>query len=287
MRMGIYFLAEQISVNATPFFPNHTWLTNSLLVTVIVAALLLVWARSATAKMELVPSGRQNVFETIVEALYTTFEGIVGRHMIAKTFPLIATLFVFILAANWFGLVPGVGTIGFGPPAHGPLALEEVQRPLLRPSNADLNMTLGMALFFMIWWVIWTVSEVGVIGFLKENFAPKGGMKGAMWFVLLPLFIFTGIIEIISIIFRPISLSLRLFGNIYAGETLLHTMSELGSGLPIPLNFITSVLFPLPFYFLELLVGILQAFVFALLCAVYIRLSTTHPEGEGEGAHGH
>jgi F-type H+-transporting ATPase subunit a len=287
MRMGIYFLAEQISVNATPFFPNHAWFTNSLLVTVIVAGLLLFWARSATAKMELVPSGNQNVFETIVEALYTTFEGIVGRHMIAKTFPLIATLFVFILAANWFGLVPGVGTIGFGPPAHGPLALSEVQRPLLRPANADLNMTLGMALFFMIWWVIWTVSEVGVIGFLKENFAPKGGMKGVMWFVLLPLFIFTGIIEIISIIFRPISLSLRLFGNIYAGETLLHTMSELGSGLPIPLNWITSVLFPLPFYFLELLVGILQAFVFALLCAVYIRLSTTHPEGEGEGAHGH
>ncbi|MBW0001221.1 MAG: F0F1 ATP synthase subunit A [Verrucomicrobia bacterium] len=287
--MGIYFLAEQISVNATPFFPNHVWFTNSLLVTVIVAGLLLVWARSATARMELVPSGHQNVFETVVEALYTTFEGIVGRHMIAKTFPLIATLFVFILAANWFGLVPGVGTIGFGPPAHGPLALEEVQRPLLRPSNADLNMTLGMALFFMIWWVIWTISEVGVVGFLKENFAPKGGMKGAMWFVLLPLFIFTGIIEIISIIFRPVSLSLRLFGNIYAGETLLHTMSELGSGLPIPLNWITSVLFPLPFYFLELLVGILQAFVFALLCAVYIRLSTTHPEGEGEGAgaHGH
>jgi F-type H+-transporting ATPase subunit a len=287
MRMGTYFLAEQISVNATPFFPSHSWFTNSFLVTIIVAALLLVWARSATARMELVPSGQQNVFETIVEALYTTFEGIVGRHMIAKTFPLIATLFVFILAANWFGLVPGVGTIGFGPPAHGPLALEEVQRPLLRPANADLNMTLGMALFFMIWWVIWTVSEVGVVGFLKENFAPKGGMKGAMWFVLLPLFIFTGIIEIISIIFRPISLSLRLFGNIYAGETLLHTMSELGSGLPFPLNFITSVLFPLPFYFLELLVGILQAFVFALLCAVYIRLSTTHPEGEGEGAHGH
>jgi F-type H+-transporting ATPase subunit a len=242
-------------------------------------------ARWATRKMQLVPSGPQNLFEAVVETLYNTFEGIVGRHMISKVFPLLATLFIFILTANWFGLIPGVGTIGFGEPAGAPLGLKEVSEPLLRPANADLNMTLGMAAFFMIWWVIWTFSEVGVAGFLKENFAPKGGIKGRMWLLLLPLFIFVGLIEMVSIAFRPVSLSLRLFGNMFAGETLLHTMSTLGSGLPIPLNWLTSVIFPLPFYFLELLVGLLQAFVFALLCAVYIRLSTSH-EGEEE-AHGH
>jgi F-type H+-transporting ATPase subunit a len=288
MRVVTLFLAaEQITVNANPFFPNASWFTNSLLVTLIVAGLLLLWARSATQRMRLVPSGSQNIFEAIVETLYTTFEGIVGRHMIPKVFPLLATLFVFILSTNWFGLIPGVGTIGFGQPAPGLLALEEVQRPLLRPANADLNMTLGMSLFFMIWWLFWTISEVGVIGFLKENFAPKGGIKGLLWILLLPLFIFVGFIEIISIIFRPVSLSLRLFGNIYAGETLLHAMSTLGMALPIPLNYISTVLFPLPFYFLELLVGVLQAFVFALLCAVYIRLSTSHDGGEEGEGHAH
>jgi F-type H+-transporting ATPase subunit a len=277
--------AEEISVHATPVSPLWTWFTDSFLVTIIVTVLLILLARWATRNMQLVPSGPQNLFEAIVETLYNTFEGIVGRHMIAKVFPLIATLFIFILSANWFGLIPGVGTVGFGEPDGTPLGLKEVTEPLLRPANADLNMTLGMAAFFMIWWLFWTFSEVGVIGFIKENFAPKGGLKGAMWLALLPLFIFVGFIEMISIAFRPVSLSLRLFGNIFAGETLLHTMSTLGSGLPIPLNWLSSVIFPLPFYFLELLVGILQAFVFALLCAVYIRLSTSH-EGEEE-AHGH
>jgi F-type H+-transporting ATPase subunit a len=97
----------------------------------------------------------------------------------------------------------------------------------------------------------------------------------------MPLFIFVGCIEILSILLRPVSLSLRLFGNIYAGETLLHTMTSLGLALPFPLNWIAAVLFPLPFYFLELLVGILQALVFSALCGVYIRLSTHQPE---EGA---
>ncbi len=273
--------AEQLTVTANPLFPNMTWFTNSVLVTVIVTALVVIWARRSTAKMTLMPSGPQNLFEAVVETLYITFEGIVGKHMISKVFPLIATLFIFILSANWFGLIPGVGTIGFGEPGTFPLALKEVTAPLLRPANADLNMTLGMALFFMAWWLFWTIQEVGVIGFLKHIFAPKGGLKGALWFALVPLFAFVGVIEVISIAIRPVSLSFRLFGNMYAGETLLHTMSSLGGSLPFPLNWVCSILFPLPFYFLELLVGLLQAFVFSMLCAVYIKLSTEHEEGEG------
>ncbi len=144
-------------------------------------------------------------------------------------------------------------------------------------------MTLGMALLFMVLWVVWTIQEVGAIGFLKEQFAPKGDVTGFLRWALIPLFLFVGVIELISIAIRPVSLSFRLFGNIYAGETLLHTMQTIGSGLPFGLGFLTSVLFPLPFYFLELLVGLLQAFVFAMLCAVYIKLST----GSEEGEHGH
>ena len=277
--------AEQLTMNAQPFLPNVSWLTNSLVVAVIVTILVLVWARRATRHIEVLPSRRQNAFEAIVEGLYSLFEGIVGRHMIPKVFPLLATLLLFILASNWFGLVPGVGTIGWGKPAPGFLALDDVTTPLLRPANADLNTTVGMALFFMAWWVIWTLSEVGLGGFVKENFEPKGGIKGLLWYVLLPLFIFVGCIEMISIAFRPVSLSLRLYGNMYAGEALLHTMTQLGLSLPVPLSWLAGIIFPLPFYFLELLVGLLQAFVFALLCAVYIQQSTSHGGEETESAH--
>jgi len=275
--------AEQLTVGANPLIPGVPWFTNSMLVTIIVTVLVVIWARQSTKKMTLIPSGVQNLFEAVVETLYITFEGVVGKHMIPKVFPLVATLFLFILTANWFGLVPGVGTIGFGEPGGGPLGLKEIHYPLLRPANADLNMTLGMALFFMVWWTVWTIQEVGVIGFLKENFAPKGDLKGLLRYALLPLFLFVGVIEMISIAIRPVSLSFRLFGNMYAGETLLHTMGAIGASLPVPLSWIALILFPLPFYFLELLVGLLQAFVFAMLCAVYIKLSTGH-EGEG-GSH--
>jgi len=120
-----------------------------------------------------------------------------------------------------------------------------------------------------------------VIGFLKEQFVPKGDVSGFLRYALIPLFLFVGVIELI---FDRDSTGFRClfgyFGNIYAGETLLHTMQTIGSGLPFGLGFLTSVLFPLPFYFLELLVGLLQAFVFAMLCAVYIKLSTGSEEGE-------
>jgi F-type H+-transporting ATPase subunit a len=274
--------AEDLTVNANPFFPNLVWFTNSMLVTIVVTLIILIWARRSTQKMELVPKGVQNLFEALVEILYTTFEGVVGRHMIPKVFSLLATLFIFILTANWFGLIPGVGTIGFGKPGGGFGSLEEIVQPLLRPVNADLNMTFGMAVFFFAWWIIWTVQEVGVIGFLKHTFEPKGGVKGFLKLALFPLFIFVGIIELFSIFIRPVSLSFRLFGNIFAGETLLHSMATIGASLPWPLSWLALILFPLPFYFLELLVGVLQAFVFAMLCAVYIKLSTG---GEEEGAH--
>jgi F-type H+-transporting ATPase subunit a len=273
MEPNFFLAAEELTVQANPFFPKAAWFTNSMLVTVIVTILLVIWARRSTRRMELLPKGRQNLFEAVVEILYTTFEGVVGKHMIPKVGSLLATLFIFILASNWFGLVPGVGTIGFGEPSGAPLGLKEVTQPLLRPANADLNMTFGMAIFFMLWWVIWTWQEVGPIAFLKHNFEPKGDIKGFMWAALLPLFIFVGFIELFSIAIRPVSLSFRLFGNIFAGETLLHTMQNLGAALPFPLNYISSVVFPLPFYFLELLVGLLQAFVFSMLCAVYIKLS--------------
>jgi F-type H+-transporting ATPase subunit a len=275
-------------MTADPPVAGIPWFTNSMVVTIIVTVLLVVFCRKATKNIQVVPRGTQNLFEAIVEGLYDMFEGIVGKHMISKCFTLLATLFIFILAVNWFGLFPGVGTIGFSPQEYhtGPFSLSRVTAPLLRPSSADLNMTLAMAALFMVLWLYWTIREVGTGGFIAHIFAPKGGLKGALAMALLPIFLFVGVIEIVSIAFRPVSLSLRLFGNVYAGETLLHEMGSLGAGAGAPWSYILAVVIPLPFYFLELLVGLLQALVFALLCSVYIQLSTSHDEDEEHGAHG-
>ena len=285
---SLLFIAAGLTLNAPSFSQKHLgvgyfeWLTNSLLVSFLVVGFILFWARQSTARLEVVPGRVQNLFEAIVEALYDMMEGIVGRHMISRVFSLLATLFLFILVSNWFSLLPGVGSIGWGEKAPGFLNVPHVEVPLLRPTTADLNMTLGMAAVFMILWLYWTISEAGVWGTLVHIFGPKGGLKGAMGILFAVIFFLVGIIEVISILFRPVSLSLRLFGNVYAGETLLTSMINLGRELGVPtwIAYAMSIIVPIPFYFLELLVGVLQALVFTLLCAVYIQLSTTHEEGE-------
>ncbi|MCX7868726.1 MAG: F0F1 ATP synthase subunit A, partial [Terrimicrobiaceae bacterium] len=278
-------LAAALTLNAPEFAGQYVpadflgWLTNSIFVAAVVTALIAFWARSATRQMSLVPGPTQNLFEALVEGLYDMLEGIVGHHMIKKSFSLLATLFIFILVSNWFALMPGVGSIGWGKPGEKGF---DVEVPILRPATADLNMTLGMAAVFMVMWLVWTIQDVGWKGFLEHMFGVKGGIKGVLFFLLAPLFFFVGIIEVISTLFRPISLSLRLFGNIFAGENLLTAMITLGKsmGLPEVAAMIASITVPVPFYFLEILVGLLQATVFTLLCAVYLQLSTAHEEEE-------
>jgi F-type H+-transporting ATPase subunit a len=179
-----------------------------------------------------------------------------------------------VLAANWIGLIPGVGTIGWGThTAHGFV----VQQPLLRGANADVNMTLAMALVFFACWIWWALREVGVKGFVKELFAPKGESEGVLRILLVVVFFAAGCLEVVSILFRPISLSFRLFGNIFAGENLLEAMSRLVPGF--------GWLVPIPFYFLELIMGLVQALVFMLLTAVFTMLICQHEEEKPAAAH--
>ncbi|MCG8601626.1 MAG: F0F1 ATP synthase subunit A [Verrucomicrobiales bacterium] len=266
---------------AAPGLPDLGWFTNSILVAIIVTVAVLLFTRMATKRMETIPGKKQNFVELVIEFLYGQVEGIVGKHVAPKAFPLLATIFIFVITANWFGLIPGVGTVGWGP-GKAALTVDAVSTPLLRPATADLNMTLALALVFMVVWFWISVRELGVWGSLVHIFGPKGGLVGALKYALMPIFIFVGLIEVISIAFRPVSLSLRLFGNVFAGESLLSVMGGLGKdifGLSGFAAFLSSVIFPIPFYFMEILVGALQATVFTLLCAVYIKLSTTH-EGE-------
>lgn len=286
--VSLSLIAAGLPLNAPNFSEEHLgvgyfeWLTNSIVATGIVVFTIIFLARRATRSLEIIPGPSQNMFEALMVILYDTLEGIVGKHMVLRVFSLLATLFIFILTANWFGLLPGVGSIGWGDISGPARYIAHVDVPILRPTTADLNMTLGMSLIFMAFWLYWTISEVGLFGFLKHEFGVKGGMKGVMALMLAPIFFFVGIMEMVSIGFRPVSLSLRLFGNVFAGENLLSTMITLGKTLNLPdwISAVVSVLVPIPFYFLELLIGLLQAMVFVLLCAVYIQLSTTHDEEE-------
>jgi F-type H+-transporting ATPase subunit a len=243
---------------ARPFgFP----VTNSMVVSWVVALGLIAFAQGATRNMKQVPEGAQNLLEWLVDGLYGFLEGIIGQHLVKRTFWFFATLFIFILAANWMGLIPGVGTVGWG---HHSGAGFKVDEPFLRGANADLNLTLAMAMLFFACWIFWSFQALGLRGFLRELFAPKGETAGLLRVLMVVVFFAAGCLEIISILFRPVSLSFRLYGNIFAGENMLDAMATLVPSL--------GWLLPVPFYFLELLVGLIQAMVFMLLTAVFTLL---------------
>lgn len=253
--------------------------TNSTLMMLIVAIFLIVVAQLATKKITLVPSRLQNTVEWILESLINFMSGILGESLAKRTFWFFGTLFIMILFSNWMGLIPGVGTIGFsnvtpdGNPYPG-----DTFTPLLRGANADLNMTSAMAIAFALLWFYWAITETSVKEFFAHIFAPKGKFQGVMLVGMIVVFLFVGLIEVASIAFRPVALMFRLYGNVYAGENMLESIMNI-----VPIDAL-KWLAALPFYFLELLVGLIQALVFTLLCAVFLRLICEH-EHDDEHAH--
>ena len=262
---------ESLPLKATGLFQiGKLTVTNSMLVSWIVAIAVILFAQMATRNIKTVPSGAQNFWEWLVESLYNFLESIIGRDLVKKTFWFFATIFIFILFTNWAGLIPGVGTIGWGhrDPTTG---IFHVDRPLLRGANADLNMTFAMAAVFFVLWIFWAFQAQGAGGVILHLFGPKGETSGFMKVPLIIIFFLVGLLEVVSILFRPISLSFRLFGNIYAGENMLESMANLVPSL--------SWLIPVPFYFMEVLVGLVQALVFMLLTAVFTLLIAQHEPG--------
>ena len=249
-------------------------ITNSMVVMWVVAVALIVFSQAATRDIKAVPSGAQNFWEWLVESLHTFLEDIIGHELILKTFWFFASVFIFILFANWMGLVPGVGSMGWGVQEGNEF---HITRPLLRGANADLNMTLAMAMVFFACWIVWALQANGPLGLLKHLFAPKGDATGPLKLLLTVVFLAVGFLEILSILFRPISLSFRLYGNIFAGETMLEAMVRLVPWL--------GWLLPVPFYFMELLVGVVQALVFMLLTAVFTMLITQHDDEHAPAHH--
>jgi len=264
------------------FYIGSFPVTNSIVVTWVVAIAVIIFAQVAMRKVRAVPSGAQNFWEWLVESLFAFIEGIIGRKLARKTFWFFGTIFIFILFNNWFGLLPGVGTIGRGvETAHG----FQVTAPFLRGGNADLNMTAAMSAIFMVLWFVWSVQTVGVKGFILELFGPKGDSTGFIKYMMIVVFFLVGFLEVISTAFRPVSLTFRLYGNMFAGENLLEAMSNMIQH-PAWAKAVFSALLPVPFYFLELLVGLVQAFVFMLLTTVFTALMCAHDEEPGK-EHGH
>lgn len=249
-------------------------ITNSIITSWVVSLFIIVIVRLMVGRPTLVPSRGQSVVEVMMEQIGEIMEPIVGKHMIRPTFWLLAGLFTYIMIHNWSGLIPFVGTIGHMEGGHFV--------PYVRPANADLNMTLALALVSMAAWLFYILKYAGPKMVIKDIFgnkANKDDVPAPVYFGLTFIFIGVGLIEVISIIFRPVSLSFRLYGNVFGGENLLANMTSLGVGM---MDYILPILLPLPFYFLELLIGLIQALVFTLLVAVYIGLICNHEGGEGE-----
>jgi F-type H+-transporting ATPase subunit a len=247
--------------------------TNSMVTSWIVAAVLIIAIRLAIKRPQLIPSRGQAIVENLVQGILDLTSPIVGNKVAKPTFPLLIALFTFILIQNWSGLFPGVGTIYMLD--HSKPGEEWME--LIRPANADMNGTIALAVVAFAGWFYFIMRYAGPAFVLKDIFGNKADKKETPAIIYYPLFVIffgAGLIEVISICFRPVSLSFRLFGNIFGGENLMHAMSGIQKwGLPAP------------FYFLELLIGFVQAFVFTLLVSVYIGLICNH--GDDHAEHGH
>lgn len=275
---GTAFAAEEPGVSPSPPVLFHLFnveslpVTNSMATSWAVSLLVLLLFRLAVKKPQFVPSRGQVVVENVVETLRDLFGPIVGKKAMPAAFPLLLCFFIFILLQNWSGLFPGVGTIGWGhTDAEGHFHLT---RPWIRPANSDFNSTIALALISFGAWLIIVFKYAGPKVILEDIFGNKADKKelpAAMYYGLSLVFIFVGLIEVISICIRPVTLSARLFGNVYGGENLLH-----------------STWFAPPFYFMEMLVGLVQALVFTLLSAVYIGLLCNHGDDHAhDEGHGH
>lgn len=244
-----------ISIKAEELFHIFGFpITNSLLVTWAVIVALVFVSYFVTRRLTRIPGKAQNIVETFFELLLGLFDGVTGdRELTKKIFPLVATIFISVLAVNWSGLLPGVGTIGINEVAHEGTKLV----PFLRAPSADLNFTLGLSLISVIMIQVWGIGALGIGKYSKKFISFKN-----------PLTFFIGILELISEFSKVISFSFRLFGNIFAGEVLLTVILSL-----------TYYIVPVPFLMLELFVGLIQALVFSLLTAVFVTLARQEAHG--------
>jgi F-type H+-transporting ATPase subunit a len=266
--------AEQAVPPAAPaiFHVLGLPVTNSMICTWIVAAIILVVVRStATRNIKEIPSGMQNVLESLVELWDGLIGDILDKRVTRWVFPFATTFFIFILMSNIMDLVPGVGSIGFEPPDKSSFT------PLFRPPTTDANLTVVMASIFLIMSLFWAVRYNGFFGLIKHIFGVKMETNKWLYPLFFLLFLFIGAMELLSIAFaRPVALAMRLYGNIFAGESILDMIFHSHS-------LWTTLLLSSCMYFYETFVCLVQAFVFAMLVVAFVGTLCTHPDEQ----HGH
>lgn len=218
-------------------------ITNSLIDTLLIDSILIIFSVIISKNIKIIPGIFQNCVETVIQMFYEITES-VAQEKVKKIFPYFMSFFIFILLANWSGLLPGVNSIGFF--KNGKLV------PILRSATSDLNTTLGLALVSALATHIMSIKTVGLKDYISRYLSFN------------PINLFIGFLEIISEITKIISLSFRLFGNIFAGEVVLLTVFS-----------IFAFLFPLPFLLLEVIVGLVQALVFSMLTMSFMAILTT------------
>ncbi len=245
----------EISLAPESLFHIGTFpVTNTLLMTLILSLIIIIFSLTIKNRLNLIPKGFQNIIEYVLEAFLNLVESVTqNKKQTKKFFPIVATIFIFVILSNWIELIPGLGTIGINEMREG----KSVLVPFIRSASADLNVTLAIALISVFTVQFMGIATIGVVKYGKK-FLANPFRK--------PYFIgtFVGALEIISEIAKIISFSFRLFGNIFAGEVLLIVI----------LNLVPYVV-PLPFLFLELFVGFIQALVFAMLTLVFLKMAVT------------
>ena len=286
-----------ISLVAEPLLEGgSSWLTNSMLTTILVDIVILILALWTRANLKMIPSGFSHVVEIMLEALYNLTQSVAGKRA-PDFFPWAATIFILVLVSNYSGLIPGVGSILVTQEAGGHAAATESSAqprilggelvmangavisvngvrseaqqeeehaasvPLFRAPSADLNMTLALGLATMVMAQIWGIRQLGFNYFKKFFQFKRSGMGIIMGLA--------GLLELVSEFTKIISFTFRLFGNIFAGEVLLLVMS-----------FLFAFLLPMPFYALEIFVGFIQSLVFMMLAVVFFTVATlSHGDG--------
>jgi len=265
-------VSHEVTLGAEPVahVGNFT-ITNSLINTWIVVVFLILIGIILRKNLKKIPKGLQTLFELIIDGGVKLCDSVTNdREKSMKIFPFAFTFFIIILLNNWLGLIPGVGSIGFLESENG----HQVFVPILRGGTADLNTTLALALISV---VVSNILGAVTVGFYRHfnkyvnvhglAQIPKKLRKDPTVLIVNPIKFFVGLVEIVGEIAKVASLSFRLFGNIFAGEVLLSSIAVIFAfGLPIP------------FMFLEVIVGIIQALIFGMLTLVYFSIAMTEEE---------
>lgn len=271
---------HEVTIYAEPIFSvGNFQVTNSLITSWLALIIIFALALTIRRKMKKIPGKLQHFFEIMMDGALSLCDQVTNdRKISVKIFPLVFSLFLFILVSNWLGLIPGLGSLGFTLHEGG----EAFFVPLFRSGTADINTTLAFSLMVVLASNFFGILSIGAWKTFNKyvNLKALGSIftkvrKDPSVLIVAPITFFVGILELIGEMAKVASLSFRLFGNVFAGEVLLASMSA-----------ILAYLVPAPFLFLEVFVGLIQALIFSLLAAVYFTIAAQdHDEHEEHSSH--